>query len=326
MSLQLWAAMALQAKSAPVVEDLYLVGTTRDKIYRRAGGYDGASWDSGIVVPNAETIPLGIAFDSDGNLYVVGTTTDKIYRRAGGYSGSSWDSGITIPAAARAATTAAHGIAFDSNNNLYLAVLNITSGATGRIYRRAGGYSGASWDSGISAPRQIGNVVDLAFDSAGDLYIVANDDNKIYRRAGGYDGSSWDAGIAVPSATNTSSGIAFFGGKKPKPTPDPAIHTRTVRTENEGETNTVTEWCILFVDPSTFICIGGGDYTSDYTVGNSYAVDIDGRVTQMGNLAQTQHLTSDNRNYTFLRFASNPFILNQTSYVNVGNTLKTIAG
>ena len=37
----------------PSAGDLYVVGRDTDRIYRRAGGYSGASWDAGIAVPSA---------------------------------------------------------------------------------------------------------------------------------------------------------------------------------------------------------------------------------------------------------------------------------
>ena len=52
-----WAAMMGRS-----VEHLYLVGATTDKVYRRAGGYSGSAWDSGIAAPTGETNPTGIAF------------------------------------------------------------------------------------------------------------------------------------------------------------------------------------------------------------------------------------------------------------------------
>ena len=93
----------------------------------------------------------------------------------------------------------------------------------GRVYRRAGGYGGASWDSGIAGPA--GSTNGIAFDAAGDLYIVSFRPERIYRRAGGYGGASWDSGaVSHPPAASSAQGITFdaegnlyllsFGGRR----------------------------------------------------------------------------------------------------------------
>ena len=189
--------------------DLYLSGTTTDRIYRRAGGYTGASWDGGIAIPSLTQPNLsGIALDSAGDLYAVvaftisGTRTraGRIYRRAGGYGGASWDAGISLPSAVTAPT----GITFDADGNLY-----VVGQVSDRIYRRAGGYGGASWDAGISLPSGVSGPTGIAFDADGNLYVVDWSGDRTYRRAGGYGGASWDAGIAPPSGATNPRGIAF---------------------------------------------------------------------------------------------------------------------
>lgn len=184
--------------------DLFLVDSTTDRIYRKAGGFRGSFWDAGITLPTGVTAPSDIAFDRGGNLYVVhrvgSLSTSRIYRRSGGYVGASWDSGIQGP------THTLEGIAFDSDDNLYA-----VSSSGDRIYRKTGGYDGSlAWDAGITLPSGASSPSGIAFDSQGDLYLVDFSTDRVYRRAGGYDGASWDSGIQVRNPPEgTPRGIAF---------------------------------------------------------------------------------------------------------------------
>ena len=182
--------------------DLYLCSFSSSLIYRRAGGYSGSSWDTGITIPtgSGRLEPRGITFDLVGNLYLCESGADKVFRRAGGYGGSSWDTGIAAPAGA----SSPRGLAFDPAGNLYL-----VDTTTDKVFRRAGGYSGSSWDTGITAPAGASSPTGIAFDPAGNLYLVDTNADKVFRRAGGYSGSSWDTGITLPSGASSPSDIAF---------------------------------------------------------------------------------------------------------------------
>ncbi|MCY4600579.1 MAG: hypothetical protein OXF27_11760 [Acidobacteria bacterium] len=58
--------------------DLYLAGGTRDRVYRRAGGYGGAAWDAGIVVPTGGQNTISIAVDAAGELHLVVGTRGRL--------------------------------------------------------------------------------------------------------------------------------------------------------------------------------------------------------------------------------------------------------
>ena len=231
---------------AAATDDLFVCDITTDRIYRRAGGYGGASWDSGITLPQGESVPTGVAFDSEGNLYFSGNGTDRVYKRAGGYGGASWDAGIALPSG----VTGPSGVAFDSGDNLYLtdfqtdriyrrngyddgswdSGISLPSGAThptgvtfdsednlymvdfiARRIFRYGDYSSGSWDTGITVPAVNGGVArDIAFDSNGDLFFADSTSALIYRRAGGYASGTWDTGIAAPTGVTNPAGIAIL--------------------------------------------------------------------------------------------------------------------
>ena len=136
----------------------------------------------------------------------------RVFRMAGGY-GNAWDTGIQGPTT----DSIPAGLAFDRDRDDMFAV------AQPKVYRMAGGY-GNSWDAGIDRP-DMGTgffserIVDVAFDSSGNLYVLMAALNsstghalgRIYRMSGGYSTSgSWDTGIdgaGVPGAV--ARGIAF---------------------------------------------------------------------------------------------------------------------
>ena len=119
--------------------------------------------------------------------------------------------------------------------------------------------------------------------------------------------------------------IPFFA-EASGPSAGTVLQTRTARLTNESLVNLDIEWAILHSNNNTYFIMGGGDYTSLYKVGSSYAVDIDGTVTQMGTPQGVAYVTSGGRNYTFARFPVSKFGLTGTSYLTTGNTLKTLVG
>lgn len=136
-----------------------------------------------------------IIFDTAGNMYVsdklfnvvrkiditgtISTVAGKLYKEGLGYIG---DGG----AATAAELHSPVGLAFDSQGNLYIAdsanhvVRKVNT--TGRISTVIGNHTeGYSGDGGPASSAELGTPQELAFDSAGNLYISDNTDNGCAR-------------------------------------------------------------------------------------------------------------------------------------------------
>ncbi len=188
------------------------VGMAADNIYTLVGSTAGLSGDAGAAFPAQLSSPKGVAFDSAGNFYIadsgnhrirvvlksntavfgVGTTADNIYTVAGTTAGLSGDAA----AATSAQLDSPLKIAFDGGGNLNIVdsgnsrirVVAKNSGnyfgvigmAANNIYTVAGSTAGFSGDGTAAQPTaQLNLPTDMAFDSAGNMYIADANNNRI---------------------------------------------------------------------------------------------------------------------------------------------------
>ena len=171
------------------VNDVIRKVTTDGKINTVAGNYSlGFSFggDNGAPTSAVFNHPGPIALDSAGNLYIVDTANNRIRKvtwsanviktiagnnGAGGYSG---DGGL----ATLASLNGPSGLALDGAGNVYIAdsnnnVIRRIDASTGKISTVVGnGQSGFSGDGGPALNASLHSPRGLAFDSAGNLYIV----------------------------------------------------------------------------------------------------------------------------------------------------------
>lgn len=238
------------------------VAMTANFIHTVAGtGVTGATGDGAAALGALLDTPTGVAFDASGNLYIadsgnhrirtvnsvpgtyfnVAMTANNIYAVAGtGTAGLTGDG-----AAATAATlNTPRKIAFDTTGNLFIAdstnsrvrVVNKTTGTyfgvamtANNIYLIAGTGPGLAGDGAAATAAQLNTPSDLAFDAAGNLYIVdtgnsriravnktagtyfgvAMTANNIYSVVGTTAGTSGDGAAATAAQINLPLGIAF---------------------------------------------------------------------------------------------------------------------
>ncbi|KAF0221782.1 MAG: hypothetical protein FD174_113 [Geobacteraceae bacterium] len=178
-----------------------------------------------------------VAFDGAGNYYITDSDNNRIRKVDGvtgvigtvagnGVAGYSGDNG---PATA-AALYSPRGVAFDSAENLYIPDtannrIRKVDVATGIISTVAGnGVFGYSGDGGAATSAAIKQPAGIAFDGAGNLYIVDNYNQRIRKVDGatgtistvagnGVAGYAGDGGAAIAAAVQLdhTSGIAFDG-------------------------------------------------------------------------------------------------------------------
>ncbi|MBL8191803.1 MAG: hypothetical protein JNK38_27565, partial [Acidobacteria bacterium] len=155
-------------------------------------GVAGFAGDGGPATAAQLRLPSQTVIDKDGNLYIadysnfrvrkITAATGIISTFAGtGTSGFSGDGGQ----AASAQLSNVEGLAIGKDGNLYIAdignnrVRRVNLG-TGIITTVAGnGFTGTSGDGGDATAAAIGSPTDVAFDSAGDLYIASATGHRI---------------------------------------------------------------------------------------------------------------------------------------------------
>ena len=197
---------------------VWMVSAATGKISIVAGnGTSGFSGDGGPAV-NAQLYgPSGIALDRSGNLYIadfynyvvrkVTATTGIITTVVGNHTaGNSGDGGLAT--AAQLGNTAA--LAFDSSGNLYVGDLTArvrrVSASTGIITTVVGGGSYSNFgDGGPATSAFIAQPYGLAFDTAGNLYML----DRSYGRIRKIDGNT---GIIETVAGNGNEGTSGDGG------------------------------------------------------------------------------------------------------------------
>ena len=239
------------------------VGVTANFIQTIVGDGTGAFAGDGAVATAAQVNgPSGMVFDASGNLYIADTLNhairvinsvggtyfnvvmvpNSIYTVAGtlGASGSAGDTGPGVAAS----LNAPRKVSFDSTGNLFIAdtgndrirVLNKTGGTyfnvvmtADNIYTVAGTNTGLSGDGAAATAAQMSGPADIAFDSAGNLYIadfgnsriravnktsgtyygVVMTANSIYTVAGTTAGLSGDGATATAAQVSGPLGVAL---------------------------------------------------------------------------------------------------------------------
>jgi hypothetical protein len=210
-------------------------GTGTITTYAGDGQY-GYSGDNGPAVSASFNQPFGLSFDQAGDLYIadrndsvvrkVAAQTTTVTTVAGKFSyqyptGAGGDGG---PATA-AELYEPRDVALDSSGNLYIAAvggrIGVVSGSSGTISTIAGnGIWGSSGD-GQEATKAELSPVNIALDSAGNIYIT-NWPNSVRRipagggtittiAGSGYSGFSGDGGSPTIAELNDPEGLAFDG-------------------------------------------------------------------------------------------------------------------
>ncbi|MCH8550945.1 MAG: hypothetical protein LAT62_03345 [Natronospirillum sp.] len=207
------------------------VGSVIDTITGIGQGFTG---DGDFATQAQLNSPIGAVVDQTGNLFIADTVNHRVRRvspngmietvaGSGGVGNQngffSGDGGPAI----QARLNYPHGIALDNLGNLYIADTHSHRvrrvGVDGVIETVAGdGVVGNSGDGGPATQARLNNPVDIALDTAGNLYIVNYSSHRIRRVdsegnietvagsgfGGGYSG---DGGPATEAQLNSPTGI-----------------------------------------------------------------------------------------------------------------------
>jgi hypothetical protein len=196
-------------------------------------GTAGYSGDGGQATGAEVHQTEGVATDNAGNLYIADWTNNVVRKVAAGTgvittvagngtAGFSGDGSAATGAQLKGPT----GVAVDNASNLYIADqannrIRKVAAATGVITTAAGsGIQGFSGDSGVATSAAMYSPTDLAFDSAGNLYISDNANNRIRKvtiatgvittvAGNGTAGFTGDGAAATGAELDAPAGLAF---------------------------------------------------------------------------------------------------------------------
>ncbi len=203
-----------------------IVGTGEDSLSGDGGPAIGAalSFPSGISVDGADN--LFIADDGNGLIRMVDVGTNVITTVAGdGSFEFSGDGGLSVAAGLNSASD----LAIDSGGNLFIADvgnrrIRQVDPRSRIITTVAGGGTDFLGDGSAAAAAVLTNPRDIAFDSAGNLFVVDENNERIRRIdkdtgvittiAGGADypeSGLGDGGLATDAPLSSPAGIAFDG-------------------------------------------------------------------------------------------------------------------
>jgi len=230
-------------------------------------GTAGFSGDNGPATSAQLNAPYAVALDAAGNLYIGDTSNHAVRKVAAatgiittiaGTGGSHGYTGNGGPATA-AKIYSPQGLAFDSAGNLYIAetsnrVVRKITMSTGMISVFAGTHTGTySGDGGPATSAGLTGPQQLAFNSAGDLYIQGG--NRIRKVAVG-------TGIITTVAGNGDPGFSGDGG----PATKAEIYPRGISVDASGILYISNLFGAIRIVPP-----GTGIITS--LVGNGYCFD-----------------------------------------------------
>lgn len=209
-----------------------VTATTGIKTTVAGNGTPGYSGDGGSATSASLNGPGGIAFDGAGNFYIADSANNRIRKvsvdtgvittvAGNGTAAYSGDGGLAISASLYHPA----GIAVDSAGNLYIADtsndrVRKVSINTGNITTVAGTNTGILGDGGLATSAGLREPNSIAFDSAGNLYILANGDNRIRKvtaatgiittiAGNGLSGYLGDGGPATSASFSYTNGIAL---------------------------------------------------------------------------------------------------------------------
>jgi len=177
--------------------NLYIADTMNNRVRKVSGGIittvagNGTakfSGDGGPATAASLNLPNGIAVDSGGNLYIADTNNQRVRKVSGGTittvagngtAGSAIDNGPATSSPFRSPVA----VAVDSAGNLYIADAfncRVRKVSAGTITTVAGsGFCGLTGDGGPALSASFEYPVGLAFDTAGNLYVVESYDSRV---------------------------------------------------------------------------------------------------------------------------------------------------
>jgi len=221
--------------------NLYIADTGNNRVREVSGGIintiaggsgNGYSGDGGAATSALLNAPQGAAVDSSGNLYIAdsGNYVIREVTPSGAISTVAWDNSCCFPLgdfgpAASARLSAPQGVALGVvAGTVYIGENGAGRvrkvGSSGSITTLAGtGSYGYSGDGGLAASAQLSNLVGVAGDTAGNVYIADTGNSRIRMvspggiittAAGtGSAGNSGDGGLAVNAQLDLPFGVVL---------------------------------------------------------------------------------------------------------------------
>ena len=190
-------------------------GTT--SLVAGSDGSSGFSGDSGPAASSHLASPSGIAVDTAGNIYIADTGNNRVRKISGGVittvagGGSSVIDGVLATAEALTAPTS---VAVDAAGNLYIGETNRVRKVSGGVISTVAGtgVAGFSGDNGSAIAAQLNNVVGVAVDSGGSLYIADSGNLRIRKVSSAVITTIAGNGVNAASADGTPAASAALNG------------------------------------------------------------------------------------------------------------------